>query len=64
MILHHVTNDAEFIEIAATSLRTKWFFKCNQNRCNILAIPSWIENFISKSKEKKKSEFLIFAFVD
>lgn len=49
MILHHIANDSEFVEISAATLRAERFLEGNENRRDVLTIPCRVEELIAES---------------
>ncbi len=60
MVLHDVSatlqatkddqpNDAELVEVAASSLRSKWLFENDLHVCNVFTVPDWLESAIREA---------------
>jgi len=53
MILHHVPDNPNFIEVAATPFRTKGLFKRDLHVRNMVAMPSCAEKGIRKAQNEE-----------
>jgi len=48
MILHHIADDTELIEVSSTPLRTERFFERYLNARNAFPVPRWVENPVAE----------------
>lgn len=50
MILHHISDDAEFVEVAASPMGAEWFLESDLHRGYIVPVPCRIEYSVSESQ--------------
>jgi len=53
MVLHYITNDAEFIEVASSAFCAKRFLECDLDIRNMLTGPCGAEESICESEDKQ-----------
>lgn len=53
MVLHYITNDAEFIEVASSAFCAKGFLECDLDIGNMLTGPCGAEESICESQDKE-----------
>ncbi len=52
MVLHNISNDAEFVEISATTLSTKRLLEGNLNVVYVVSVPGSTKELITKTKNQ------------
>ena len=52
MVLHHVTDNAKFVEITSSPFRTEWFFERNLNIVDVIPVPRRPEKLIAESENQ------------
>lgn len=50
VVLHHVTDDAEFVKVAASALSAERLLEGDENGGDVVSVPGGIENAIAESE--------------
>jgi hypothetical protein len=50
VVLHHVSDDAEFVKVATSALSAKWLLEGDEYGGDVVSVPGGVEDAIAKSK--------------
>jgi hypothetical protein len=62
-ILHHISDDSEFVKVSASALRPKWFLEGDLNTVDVVSIPGRTEELISEAEDEDVLDHLFSEVV-
>jgi hypothetical protein len=52
VVLHHISDDAEFVKVASSALSAKRLLEGDEHRGDVVSVPGGVENAVAESNNK------------